>query len=227
MIKVILWDIDGTLLNFKEAEKYSIRKCFSVFGLGDCPDDMLKRYSAINAGYWKRLEAGEITKERVLFGRFEEFFQREGFLFEKVREFNEEYQLRLGDTVCFNDDGYELVKRLRGRVRQYAVTNGTFTAQKRKLKLSGLDKLFDDVFISDEIGTEKPGKGFFDAVWARIGPCSREEALLVGDSLTSDMQGAVNAGISGCWYNPGAQENDTGLAVDYEIRNLWEITEIL
>lgn len=227
MIKVILWDIDGTLLNFKIAEKCAIQACFDKFGLGVCDEEMLKRYSWINAGYWKRLEAGEITKEQVLTGRFEEFFRKEGFPFDKVREFNDEYQIRLGDTVYFNDNGYELTKQLKGQVKQYIVTNGTRVAQERKLKKSGLDLLMDGVFISDVIGIEKPNPGFFDAVWDQIGHYEKDEALIVGDSLTSDMQGGNNAGILCCWYNPERQENTLGLRIDYEIRNLREIPGIL
>lgn len=227
MIKVILWDIDGTLLNFKIAEKCAIQACFDKFGLGVCTDDMLKRYSRINEGYWKRLEAGEISKEQVLLGRFEEFFQKEGSDFSKIKEFNDEYQIRLGDTVYFNDNGYELVKQLKSRVKQYIVTNGTYTAQERKMKKSGLDELVDGVFISDVIGIEKPNIGFFDAVWEEIGHYEKDEVLIVGDSLTSDMQGGNNAGIPCCWYNPGGQENTLGLRIDYEIQNLQELMEIL
>ena len=75
-MKVILWDIDGTLLNFEEAEKQAIRKGFSIFGLGECTDEMLRAYSSINKGYWKRLEKGELTKMEVLEGRFRDFFEQ-------------------------------------------------------------------------------------------------------------------------------------------------------
>lgn len=161
MIKVILWDIDGTLLNFKKSEKYAIRTCFSMFGLGECTDEMLARYSEINHGYWKRLEAGMITKQEVLHGRFEEFFRSEGISSDKVKEFNDEYQMRLGDKAFFNDNGYQIVLDLKKEVKQYAVTNGTYVAQTRKLEKSGLDSLLDGVFISDQIGYEKPDVRFF------------------------------------------------------------------
>ena len=166
MIKVILWDIDGTLLSFKLAERAAIRACFAKFGLGEITDEMLAEYSAINARYWKRLELGELTKPQVLRGRFEEFFKAYGLDTGCVDAFNAEYQVRLGETVVFNDNAKELVERLRGKVKQYAVTNGTLVAQRGKLKNSGLDRLLDDVFISDVVGVEKPGKAFFDAVFA-------------------------------------------------------------
>lgn len=227
MIKVILWDIDGTLLDFLKAEHEAIKKCFEVFELGECSDEMIARYSAINKKYWERLERGEISKPEVLVGRFSEFFAGENIRTDCASAFNEEYQLRLGDTICFCDDSYELVKSLKGRIKQYAVTNGTRIAQNKKLKKSGLGELFDDVFISEEVGTEKPGNGFFQHVWDKIGSYRLDEVMIVGDSLTSDMQGGNNAGIVCCWYNPGKQKNDKNLALDHEIGNLWQVLDIL
>lgn len=227
MIKVILWDIDGTLLNFKQSESYAVRKCFSVFGLGECTDEMLARYSVINSRYWRRLEAGELTKEEVLQGRFAEFFRSEGIPCEKIREFNDEYQIRLGDKIFFNDNGYQIIQRLKGHVKQYAVTNGTYTAQKRKLEKSGLDMLFDGVFISDQIGIEKPNIGFFEHVWEQIGEYRKEEVLIVGDSLTSDMQGGNNAGILCCWYHPNGPENTGNLKIDYTISDLHQVESVI
>ncbi|MBE6956021.1 MAG: noncanonical pyrimidine nucleotidase, YjjG family [Ruminococcaceae bacterium] len=227
MIKVVLWDIDGTLLSFKLAERAAIGACFEKFGLGKLTDEMLAHYSAINARYWKRLELGELTKQQVLRGRFEEFFAAYGLDTACVDDFNAEYQVRLGETVVFNDNGKELVERLRGKVRQYAVTNGTLVAQRGKLKNSGLDLLLDDVFISDVIGIEKPNKGFFDAVFEKIGQFAPGEVLIVGDSLTSDIRGGNNAGILCCWYNPKAEPVPAGFRVDYDIRNLKELPAIL
>lgn len=227
MIKVLLWDIDGTLLNFLAAEKAAMKKCFEVCGIGECTDEMIARYSKINRKYWEMLERGEITKPQVLIGRFEEFFESEGIVTDCATEFNKEYQVRLGDTICFCDNGYELVKSLKGRVKQYAVTNGTKVAQDKKLAKSGLVELFDAVFISEEIGVEKPGVGFFEKVWDSVGKYKSDEVMIIGDSLTSDIQGGNNAGILCCWYNPKGAVNYTGVRVDYEIDNLQKVKEII
>lgn len=228
MIKVVLWDVDGTLLNFREVEKYALRKCFSIFDLGECTDEMIGRYSKINAKYWERLERREITKIEVLHNRFAEFFETEGINFQKVDAFNNEYQLRLGDEIFFNDDSYKLMELLKEKqILQYAVTNGTDVAQKRKLERSGLNKIFDDVFISEHIGADKPNKAFFDAVWEKIGDYEKDEVMIVGDSLTSDMQGGVNEGIICCWYNPYHAANKMNLELTYEIQNLWQVEEII
>lgn len=227
MIKVILWDIDGTLLDFEKAEYQAIKKCFEIFQLGECTDEMIKRYSKINKTYWERLERKEITKPEVLVGRFEEFFAKEGIITDCAAAFNKEYQLRLGDTICFCDDGYALVKDLKGRVKQCAVTNGTKVAQVKKLNRSGLIDLFDEVFISEDIGVEKPDVKFFEYVWNCIGRYESDEVLIVGDSLTSDMQGGNNAGILCCWYNPKHVENTKAVKLDYEIDDLQKIREML
>lgn len=111
--------------------------------------------------------------------------------------------------------------------RQYIVTNGVNRTQAKKVHLSGLDKMVDGVFVSELMGYPKPRKEYFDACFAQLKGVTRAECLLVGDSITSDMQGGINAGIDVCWYNPKKQENPSGLAFNYEIRNLHELLQIL
>lgn len=227
MIKTLLWDIDGTLLNFEKAENYAIKKCFEIFGLGECADEMVARYSLINRKYWEALERGEITKPQVLRGRFQEFFKSENINFDRIDDFNAEYQVRLGDKVFFCDNGLETVTALKGKIKQYAVTNGTYVAQSRKLTQSGLIDIFDGVFISDKIGYEKPSVEFFEAVQSEIGEFSHDEVMIIGDSLTSDMRGGNNTDILCCWYNPHGAENKYGIKIDYEIKDLAEVIEII
>ncbi len=225
MIQAVLWDMDGTLLDFLAAEKNAIRACLARHGGYACTDAQIARYSAINTKYWKRLERGELTKPEVLRGRFEEFFGEEGFAVD-IDAFNRDYQLALGDTIVFFDRADELLARLKPLCRQYLVTNGTRTAQEKKLARSGIGALVDGVFISDVVGAEKPSAAFFDRVFAEI-PEGRAETIIVGDSLTSDIRGGVTAGIRTCFYNPRGMRNDSGIPVTWEIRNLWEVERIL
>lgn len=224
---ILLWDVDGTLLDFIAAEKAAVQTLFREFGLGECTDEMVKRYSRINKEYWERLERGELSKPEILVRRFADFFASEGLDASKAPEFNEQYQVRLGDTVVFCDDSYELLSSLRGRVKQYAVSNGTVVAQTRKLRRSGFDRLLDGVFLSEELGYEKPATEFFDRVFAAIGEPDRERVLIVGDSLTSDITGGNRAGIRTCWYNPKGEPNLTAAHADYEIRDLHGILDII
>lgn len=227
MFKTILWDVDGTLLDFLAAEKAALQSLFEEFGMGECTDELIARYSKINRGYWERLERGELTKPQVLVGRFQEFFEKEGFDSSIAAEFNEKYQLRLGDTIVYCDDSYEIIQSLQGKVKQYVVSNGTIIAQTKKLKLSGLGALMDGVFLSEQLGVEKPNMGFFDQVFEQIEPCEKDEILIVGDSLTSDIRGGNNAGIRTCWYNPRKETAQPGYQIDYEISDLHEIYELL
>ncbi len=225
MYKAILWDVDGTLLNFLKSENAAIKECFRHFGLPECTDEMVAVYSEINEGYWKLLERGEITKPELFTSRFRDFFAKIGVSCDES-QFNSLYQRTLGSHVFPNDNSIELVKSLKGRVRQYAVTNGSAVAQERKLRVSGLDELFDEIFISDKVGAEKPTVEFFDRVFAQI-PEGREDAIIVGDSLTSDIRGANNAGIACCWYCPERLEPPSDLRIDYTITDLNQITDII
>ena len=226
MVSTLLWDVDGTLLNFEKSEDYSLRKCLADIGV-TADSAMVARYSEINTRYWKALERGEISRERVREGRFEEFFAREGIVCADIPAFNIAYQTRLGEVYFPNDGAPELVRALRGRVRQYAVTNGSALAQHAKLRLSGLGSLLDGVFISEELGTEKPDPEFFRKVFAAIPEAEPEHTVIVGDSLTSDMLGGNRAGIRCWWYNPENKACPPEITVHRQLRSLNEIPALL
>ncbi len=227
MIKAILWDIDGTVLDFLASEKEGIRRCFRIFGLGECSDEMLSRYSVINRCWWEKLERGEATKPEVLYNRFRDFFRAEGIVFHEIDAFNLRYQEELGVTAVFHKGAEEVIRAWQGRYFQAAVTNGTRYAQKRKLAVTGLDQIFDATFISDEIGYEKPSREFFDAVFAGIPPFAKNEILIVGDSMTSDMKGGHDVGILCCHYAPKGYTGKETTPVDFRIRDFAELKAIV
>ncbi len=116
---------------------------------------------------------------------------------------------------------------LRGRAAQCAVTNGTKVAQDKKLDRSGLDKLLDPIFISEVVGAEKPSREFFTPVFAAFPGIKPEEMLIVGDSLTSDIRGGINAGVQTCWYNPRGHAAPPELSIDYTISDIAEVLQIV
>jgi len=227
MIKVVLWDIDGTVLDFVAAEHSAIKKCFEVCSLGECSDEMIHDYSIINVKWWERLERNEITKKEVLVGRFVEFFSKYNLDTSKAVEFNAEYQVRLGDYIYYEKHAREVLSYLKGKVLQCAVTNGTKLAQNKKLDKSGFDKIFDHIFISENIGIEKPNIGYFERVFDAIGNYTKDEIIIVGDSLTSDIKGGNNAGIKTVYYNPKHKEINRPVHIDYEIHDLNEVLKII
>lgn len=229
MIKYLLWDIDNTLLSFDLAERASMTKGFDKFGLDIDDEKTLEVYKNINDKYWKMLEKGEKTREEILSERFEEFFDLYDIAYDDrlVDDFNLFYQEELGRQVFFNDYAEEVLQKLGKDYKQYAVTNGSKIAQSGKLKNSGLDKVFDGVFISEDLGYDKPSLEYFDLVFESIGSKNKEEYILIGDSLTSDMLGSNNAGIRNIWYNPKDFDNKSSVKVDYTINNLKEVIEIL
>lgn len=227
MIKYVLWDIDGTLLNFHIAEENAIRSCFEEYKLGEISDKMLEVYRSINNKYWKALEKGKVTRIEVLEGRFEDFFKKYSIDTSIVKDFNISFQKNLAKTYVFNDNAYETVKKLNGKYKQYAASNGSAIAQRGKLKRAGLDGIFKDVFISEQIGFEKPNPEFFNYVFDKIGSHDKSEYVIIGDSLTSDILGGNLSAIKTIWFNPDCLESEPKIHFDYEINNLKEVLEIL
>ncbi|WMC92687.1 YjjG family noncanonical pyrimidine nucleotidase [Kineothrix sp. MB12-C1] len=224
--KIILWDVDQTLLDFKKSESYAVAHCFEQFGL-TATEEIIELYSGINESFWKRIEKGEIAKKDALIERFCTLFDKVGIKNINPEVFQEKYADALGSVYYFQDDSYELLKSLKGRYRQYLVTNGISYTQRKKLGLSGFDQLVEDIFVSEEIGVPKPQKEYFDYCFSRIPDFRLEQTIIVGDSLSSDMLGGNQAGITTCWYNPNGFKNNSDIKIDYEIRNLQEIKTIL
>lgn len=222
----LLWDVDGTLLDFDYSMRCSLRRCFHTIGQ-PLTEEMILRYSQINDSYWKRLERGEITKAELLTGRFRDFFAELGLTGIDEAAFLKAYQYGLGHYYAFLDDSLTVVKGLQGRYRQYVVTNGVTTTQESKLELSGLRGVMDGVFISEAVGCAKPGRAFFDYCLGQVAEQARERILIIGDSMTSDILGGIRAGIGTCWYNPGGQPHTYDYRADYEITALRQIYEVL
>lgn len=222
----ILWDVDGTLLDFTYSQRYAITKCFRTIGR-EITEEQIKRYSQINDDYWKRLELGEITKEQLLTGRFATLFEEYEIRNVDLEDFMREYQEALGSVFSYIDDSLTICRALQGKVHQYVITNGVTSTQRNKLKLSGLAETMNALFISEQIGTPKPGREFFDYCLEHIEEKDKARILIVGDSLSSDIKGGVLAGIPTCWYRPEGTANPTPYRPDYEISDLHMLYDII
>ncbi len=223
----ILWDLDQTLLDFDRSMDYAIRSVFDQYRL-PIDEEIVARYDVINRNHWNRLERGEISKDEVKVGRFRVLLEELGIRQISPEEIAASYQIELGSVYYYIDGAKELVTKLKELgFCQYVVTNGVHTTQSNKMKRSGLDQIMDGVFVSELMGYPKPMKGYFDACFAALPEGTRQTCILVGDSLTSDMKGANNAGIAACWFNPQGRKKDVDVRIDHEIRQLWELLPIL
>lgn len=220
----ILFDADGTLLDFKKSEYEAVKEMLELFDI--FPDDeMISKYSEINDGLWKALERGEIEKSVLLYHRFELFCEYYGFE-RDCRRMAESYMHRLSTKSYIIDGADKLCDSLFGKVKMYIVTNGVEFIQKGRLSSCPISKYFDDVFISGVIGYEKPDIKYFERVGDAIG-FDKSSTLIVGDSLTSDIKGGINFGIDTCWYNPKNKTAPEDMRITYNVKSFDEIYRVI
>ena len=230
--KILLWDLDDTIFDFKKCEHDAIVSSFRLFNQ-TISDESIALYSKINEGYWKRLERQEISREEVLVGRFCALFEALHKTDLNPAAFQGVYHTELGKQAFLLDGAEEVLGACKDMgYLNYAVTNGIGETQTNRIRKAQLEPFFEDVFISEIIGAEKPSRQFFDAVFTQIElrngeKVNRKESLLIGDSLTSDMLGVKNAGIDTAWMNIRKRENNLNLRVTYELPALPDLLAIL
>lgn len=224
--KALFLDMDGTFLDFHASEREAFFRALGEAGI-EATQERYLRYSAINDGLWKTFEKGEIGRDDIRRRRFSKLFAEFGIEADGVAV-EKEYERFLGEGHALMPHAKQVLKLLALRYPLYAVTNGFAQVQQNRLKLAGIGRYMTDSFVSEEIGWQKPQKEFFDVCFSRLsGKVMPRDVLLVGDSLTSDILGAKNAGIDSCWFNPSGVRNETGIQPDYEIRSLPELPALL
>ena len=224
-IRAVFLDLDDTILDFGRAEALALRRALTEEGI-PAGDAVLARYHDINAAQWLLLEEGKITRSQVLIRRFDILFGELGVAGdpEAVCERYEEY---LAGEVWFVPGAEALLEALAPRYDLYIASNGTAAVQRRRLAAAEIGKYVKKIFISQEIGADKPSPAFFDACFAAVPGLSRQEALMVGDSLTSDIRGGRNAGMAACWFNPQKKPRRKDIRPDFEIHSLEELPRLL
>lgn len=226
MIKFVLLDLDDTVLDFGYSEEIALRRLILENGV-EPTEEMVSRYSEINASYWKRLETGELTRTQVQEGRFAEFFAEYGIQADAAYA-NVHYKDMIAGICRYIDGAEALLADLRAQgYRIYIVSNGSVNVQRGRMKLAGLEDFFDGVFLSEQIGAEKPSMEFFDHCFARIPDFQREQSIIIGDSLTSDIKGGLNAQITTCWFNPKGKTNPGDIRPHFEIQTLSQLIPLL
>ena len=225
MMEFLFLDLDDTILDFHKAERLAISRTFRSFGL-EPTEQVLERYHVINRQHWERLERGELTRDQVLTGRFQMLFEELGIP-AQPQAIAKGYEHNLGLGHYFLPGAKEALDTLRGKYRLFLASNGTASVQHSRLTSAGLYPYFEKVFVSQALGANKPSRAFFDACAARIPGYDPRKALMVGDSLTSDILGGINAGMKTCWVCPRGTQGRPDIVPDYRIEALSQLPELL
>ena len=225
MFEFLFLDLDDTILDFQKAEHIALSKTLRSFGL-EPTETVLKRYNLINKAHWEALERKELTREQVLLGRFQVLFEEMGISAEPVKVARA-YEHNLSIGHWFLPGAEEAVARLSRKYKLYLTSNGTASVQKGRMTSANLYRFFENVFVSQEIGVNKPAVEYFEKCFAQIPGFDKTKAIIVGDSLTSDILGGQNAGIATCWVNPHHKQGRPDIRVDYEIEALSQLEDLL
>ena len=224
MIKFIFLDLDDTILDFHRSEAVALRKTLQSLNV-DPTDAVISRYSEINREHWKALERKELTREQVLTGRFRQLFLELGMnVSPNVAQ--SLYEKNLSESHFFIDGAPRLLMTLSRKYPLYIASNGTTIVQTSRIASAGIGRYFKDIFLSQQLGADKPQIEFFERATGQIDGYKPEEAIILGDSLTSDIQGGINAGMHTCWFNPHHRQREN-ITPEFEIADLAEFDNVL
>ena len=225
MIRDVFLDVDDTILDFGRAEREALASALSQMGVG-VTDARIQKYHEVNLAHWQMLERGEITRERLLVRRFEKFFESVG-VFANAEKTQHVYEYELGRRSYFLEGAEALLETLRTEgYRIFLASNGTTVVQTNRIASAGIARYFEGIFLSQELGADKPQIEFFERATNGILGYTPEESIILGDSLTSDIQGGINAGMHTCWFNPHRREREN-VTPEFEIADLAEFDTVL
>ena len=214
----ILFDADHTLFDFDRSARISLIDTLERNGV-TLPDNTIERYFEINKNCWRDYEMGLIDRETLAHRRFELFFDEAGVSNVDPRDFNAEYLSQLPLHPYFLESAPELIRKVGQRFRMGIITNGLKEVQRPRLKNSGIDRHFDVIVVSGEIGLAKPSNAYFQYVHDKIDRPDKSSVLVVGDGIHSDMRGGIDFGYRTCWYNPAGAEAPKDCQPEYDIRS--------
>ena len=225
MIKTVLFDLDDTIFDFKKSERTALTK--TLVKLGIEPNDyMINQYSKYNISQWKRLELGEISREEVKVNRYKLLFDELNINTSPLLA-TSIYEENLAVGHFFIDGAVNMLESIYNDYDLYLVSNGAKKVQDGRLSGAGISHCFKDIFISEVVGHEKPSIKFFNYCFDKIPNFTKDNAIIIGDSLSSDIKGGINAGIKTVWFNPHYDKNTSSIRPDYEIHHLDEVIKTL
>ncbi len=221
----VFLDADRTLFDYDTAECGALAAALAEEGI-KASAEHVRVYRTVNEALWRRFELGGVTQDTVRVERFRQFAEKFGLTFDPA-VFSDRYVKRLSERADLMEDAEDVVRALHGKVGLLLLTNGMPEVQRSRLANSPLHNLFQHVVISEEVGAAKPDRRIFDFAMQSAGSPSASQVLMVGDSLSSDIEGAVRYGIDSCWLNPNGKKNGTDFHPTYEIGSLPELIPLL
>lgn len=224
--KVILLDADGTLFDFHKAEEFAFSAVLEHLSMPDRFDELFPIYMDENRKIWQELEQGLITQETLKVERFRRFLKRMD-LSSDPTSCAKIFMAKLADSSILFDDAYDVVKELSRRATLVIITNGLKEVQDKRIRHSVIAPFVKATVISDEIGIQKPDPRIIDYALNLINHRTKNDVVIVGDSLTSDMQGGINAGIDTIWYNPKRHTNPRSHQLTHIIFSLEDLFSLI
>ena len=221
----LLFDLDNTILDFDQAMVFALKKTIAEHHIPE-QEDHLTIYNKINKRCWEEMEKGIITQERLRTLRMERFLNHLEMDISPI-QFSEAYHFHLANDIYFMPDAKELIEEWSAQFPLALVTNGLKEIQRTRLEKSDLEKHFQHIIISDEIGIAKPHQAFFDHVFEKIDFPKKEKVMIIGDSLSSDIRGGNDYGIATCWLNLQNKAIPEDNAPTFTIGNLGELRSVI
>ncbi|MDO4648009.1 MAG: YjjG family noncanonical pyrimidine nucleotidase [Eubacteriales bacterium] len=225
MIKHVFLDLDNTILDFNKAERGALSRTLAFLGL-EPTEDVLARYHIINQNQWERLERGEASREEILLKRFQILFDEYGIQVNAM-DAKKIYERELAIGHFFLPGAEKLLEDLGKDYDLYLASNGTKIVQDGRIESAGIAGCFREIFISEELGYNKPSVEYFEKCFEKIPGLKKEECVIIGDSLSSDILGGLQAGIHTLWYNPDKKEAGEKIQPEIQVQSLSEIPEAL
>ncbi|MEC9485347.1 MAG: YjjG family noncanonical pyrimidine nucleotidase [Candidatus Izemoplasma sp.] len=223
---VILFDADGTLFDFHKAEEIAFQKAIENINTAISFTDLFNTYLEENHKIWRELERGQITQEKLKIERFERFIDKSGISADAQTLANT-FMSTLSETSILYEDALNIVKQISHQNTVAIITNGLKEVQGKRVRNSVLKSYVKTTVISDELGIQKPDPRIIDHTLDLLGHKTKNDVVIIGDSLTSDIQGGINAGIDTIWYNPTNKENHQNISPTYTIKTLSQLLSTL
>ena len=224
--QLILFDLDGTLFDYEKAEKFALKNAFAEFGIKQLSDELALNYKEVNHKVWQQFEKQKISAEKLRTERFKILFEYENLNLNPAK-FSQRYLFHLSQANFWLKGAQKIVKHFVGKIEMVIITNGLSDVQRSRFGKSDIKNLIPRIFISEEIGIPKPHPEIFEFIFDKLSFADKQKAVIVGDSLNSDIKGANNFGIDSVWFNPNKLKNNSDAVPTFEIYELNELIKIV